>query len=188
MGISRWYLWPPDRLGNSYVFYYDDKGAPSVTIGPHWPGVFVSQTMIVCGSLLNINVLKDHDGIKGEKYSDFFSMVMYIYICFMATTTTVLLWATALSDPGIVTRNINDEKDEESNMFCRDKVYCEACQLMQGENVDHCGDCGVCCEGLDHHCPWMSKCIGAKNMRVFIYFNVSWMIFLIEFLLLAFMC
>ena len=35
------------------------------------------------------------------------------------------------------------------------------------KNVNHCFDCGICIEGYDHHCPWVSKCIGKNNLYSF---------------------
>ena len=35
------------------------------------------------------------------------------------------------------------------------------------ELTEHCSFCDYCVEGLDHHCPWSSKCIGDGNMIFF---------------------
>lgn len=42
----------------------------------------------------------------------------------------------------------------------------------------HCDECDVCVEGYDHHCPWVSKCIGARNLTVFKIFLGSTTLFM----------
>lgn len=49
----------------------------------------------------------------------------------------------------------------------------------QPPDGQHCPDCNVCIEGYDHHCVWMGTCIGKKNYRQFIRFNLSWLLYLI---------
>lgn len=43
---------------------------------------------------------------------------------------------------------------------------------MKERKTEHCGDCDVCIEGFDHHCPWVSKCIGKENLCAFYTFLV----------------
>ncbi len=63
-------------------------------------------------------------------------------------------------------------------------MYCNICRVVYREGVDgteHCTDCGFCVEGLDHHCPWSSKCIGNGNLNAFKCFlatTISLMIYL----------
>ena len=56
--------------------------------------------------------------------------------------------------------------------------YCQACKLHSGllvrpPRASHCSDCGLCVEKFDHHCPWVGKCIGKKNYRVYLGFLFS---------------
>lgn len=66
--------------------------------------------------------------------------------------------------------------------------YCSICKILTPEEKDimHCHECGFCIENMDHHCPWMGQCVGKRNMKWFILFNLSWVIFLAEFLYLVF--
>jgi palmitoyltransferase ZDHHC9/14/18 len=52
-------------------------------------------------------------------------------------------------------------------------IDCGACGLKRPSNANHCYDCGVCVEDLDHHCPWTGKCIGKNNIRYFYIFLLS---------------
>jgi hypothetical protein len=66
--------------------------------------------------------------------------------------------------------------------------YCSICKVLTPEEKDimHCHECGFCIEKMDHHCPWMGQCVGKRNMKWFALFNMSWIIFLAEFLYLVF--
>ena len=53
--------------------------------------------------------------------------------------------------------------------------FCPECKFYYdlNKNVNHCFDCGICIEGYDHHCPWVSKCIGNKNLYSFYCFMIG---------------
>ena len=48
------------------------------------------------------------------------------------------------------------------------KRYCRICEFYQPLRVRHCHVCGQCVSTFDHHCPWLSTCIGEKNKLAFI--------------------
>ena len=43
---------------------------------------------------------------------------------------------------------------------------------MKPPRTHHCSICGRCVMGMDHHCPWMNNCIGIKNHKAFMLFNM----------------
>ena len=45
--------------------------------------------------------------------------------------------------------------------------HCDICDVDRPRGALHCYDCGVCVMGLDHHCPVIGKCVGAKNIGNF---------------------
>lgn len=63
--------------------------------------------------------------------------------------------------------------------------YCERCKvnLPMDRSIGHCDICDACIDGLDHHCPWIGQCIGTKNSKFFIRFNMSWAAMLAQLLL-----
>lgn len=46
-------------------------------------------------------------------------------------------------------------------------------QLYVQSSSKHCRYCNKCCEGFDHHCPWLNNCIGQRNYEHFFALLVS---------------
>jgi DHHC palmitoyltransferase len=62
------------------------------------------------------------------------------------------------------------------------KVFCYDCQIFRWAGVEHCFDCGVCIDDLDHHCPWSSKCIGGDNKKPFYAFVLTTLTYIVYIL------
>lgn len=50
---------------------------------------------------------------------------------------------------------------------------CDTCLIFRPRGAAHCTDCGHCLLEKDHHCFWLSNCIGRNNLRVFTVFILS---------------
>lgn len=46
-------------------------------------------------------------------------------------------------------------------------VFCHKCNVTVTRDMEHCEDCQVCVEGIDHHCVFFSKCIARGNLYCF---------------------
>jgi len=107
------------------------------------------------------------------------SHALHTLICItFSILCNVLLYMTACIDPGIVKGPTSLPPAVANDPALRRTWrFCDKCQIYQGPKTAHCSDCKVCIDELDHHCPWMSKCVGKKNMIWFKYFNLSWVVY-----------
>ena len=46
--------------------------------------------------------------------------------------------------------------------------YCITCHIVRDLRVFHCSKCNLCILRHDHHCPWLSNCIGYNNHKKFL--------------------
>ena len=46
-------------------------------------------------------------------------------------------------------------------------LFCAKCNIEVTDTMEHCEDCQVCVEGIDHHCVFFSKCIAKGNICYF---------------------
>ena len=51
--------------------------------------------------------------------------------------------------------------------------YCVTCRMIRPPRASHCALCSNCVAVLDHHCPFLSTCIGLRNYRFFIFFLLA---------------
>lgn len=147
------------KVGNIYILHETDQF--SLTIGPHWYGPFIVILMIAGGTFMNL-VFIENSTLKSK-------LGMTILVGFFSISTMLTLMLTACADPGIVrTSPVPQCDSEEAEAEKIDSsMTCDICNILQldGMDIRHCFDCGVCIEGHDHHCPWMGKCVGRKNMK-----------------------
>ena len=156
--------------GNYKIFCYDSKGDPLFLIGPDY-SYFIS--------MLIMNLI----------YFVFFNYLLIILIQYYIALIGIILniiqllffILACIKNPGLPKKSLQNELllYNEPDRYIR----CQKCFFIidQTKNYRHCDDCGCCCEGYDHHCPWTSKCVGKGNI---FYFNG--MIFMISIIFIYF--
>lgn len=96
-----------------------------------------------------------------------------ILFFFLVVLSVLLYFAVSLMDPGFVLTDSSQASPEETEQMIPDASVprlrrCGYCFLLQPMRARHCATCGHCVRRFDHHCPWISNCVGERNHRVFV--------------------
>ena len=170
----------PRKRGNMICLWYDSKtNIPRIAIGPDWKFSLVKLVTVQALSLtVMINCFM-------KEYNAFGALCVIMYLI---ENASFLL--TILQNPGMAQRDVSIHSKSYLNIVKTSEIYnyCRFCKVIHRKDVptEHCPDCGVCIEGLDHHCPWSSKCIGSGNIKAFYAFLFSFTIQLVLNLVVAF--
>ncbi|OIW18604.1 hypothetical protein TanjilG_13356 [Lupinus angustifolius] len=103
----------------------------------------------------------------------------------LATVGLAMFYKCSSKDPGYIKMNMHDTenmKDDEPLLKIEINnpallagnwsQLCATCKIVRPLRAKHCSTCDRCVEQFDHHCPWVSNCIGKKNKWDFFVFLV----------------
>ncbi|KAF3642250.1 Protein S-acyltransferase 24 [Capsicum annuum] len=103
----------------------------------------------------------------------------------LASAGLVTFYRCSRKDPGFIRRSPRDSqnsKDDEPLLKMEMNhpallagnwsQLCSTCKIVRPLRAKHCSTCDRCVEQFDHHCPWVSNCIGKKNKWDFFIFLV----------------
>ena len=157
---------------NTYIITEDQFGNPILTIGPDWI-YYVLLSIAITGGFLFLF-------IYFHQYMPYYLIFSGIvtYLLFIIVYTRLFIY-----NPGFP-ENIDITSIKKAR---KNYMYCSICDLWLNKNtrIKHCNRCGMCIEEYDHHCDWIGKCVGKKNMSDF-YFIMIWIVMVIIYFIIAF--
>ena len=154
------------RIGNVKIFfpeYFQSSGWG--VLGPQWYGP---------ACVWGILVVATHFCLRSASKLGTGSVV-FCYLFFGACT--YFLSDVSLRDPGICLHKEVPASVPPTEIH--KWRWCDICQVYQPPGGAHCRECNVCIAGYDHYCVWMGTCIGGRNYRQFVRFNVSWLYYVL---------
>ena len=124
---------------------------------------------------------------------DYYPKYVYYLLHIPFLTMQLLMFVSFSIEPGIIPRNhpdfkINEEEDKEKeNSDNKDKdkekteeekkvettprIFtlrkCPTCNILRPPGASHCRVCNNCVLGFDHHCSFISNCVGKRNHKSF---------------------
>ncbi|KAL0077929.1 DHHC palmitoyltransferase-domain-containing protein [Phycomyces blakesleeanus] len=118
-----------------------------------------------------------------------FTNIIFI-ICF--GTALYFFFKAIRADPGFlkkdlpiqITKEAVLELAEDQNLDIRH--FCFSCMIKKPLRSKHCKICNRCVARFDHHCPWISNCIGVHNHRSFMIFLLNMVTSITAYLLLVY--
>lgn len=160
----------PKRVGNMHIFFPALFARTGWGIaGPHWFGPFCVIFLVGLASHYFVEISLRRIGPVTTLIC-----IVFSFAC------SYNLANVAYRDPGVVKLQPHAHRPQDTDDDQRLQYrWCDRCQVFQPVDGAHCPDCNVCVAGFDHHCVWMGTCIGKKNFKEFVRFNLTWLLFLV---------
>lgn len=180
---------PPSQQWQVYQGQHKFASGGRFMYGPNLRNL-IGTTIVINVCNLSMFIVYSSNSIF-SKTSNELLQLFHLVIWF---SVNYFLKCASLSDPGIVPR----QKAKPYNFLSRypfrnyvllsgqgshliETSFCRTCQIYRppgcspqtNHRTVHCVACDCCIQEFDHHCPWISNCVGKRNYTSFFYFLCS---------------
>ena len=172
----------PKKMGNLYVYFFI-KNKPILAIGNN-----KLYLVIIYELTLQISFFLIMKTIINSLFLYMKFMLISFYLnCFICHMFIYLI------NPGIPdikyyskiffkNENYIKMKEEEKKNY----RLCEICNIIVNikDEIEHCDECDICINKLDHHCYWTGKCIAQNNIWAFHFFSIGTLLYIVWYFIL----
>jgi hypothetical protein len=143
-------------------------------------GYFVTMSFFLIFTILNSLCLHYSKNIsEAASYIPTLHNWLIFFIVLTSIISMISLTDGAMADPGKQRGYPISEKKFKSAKIKKivggEKFtlkYCYTCHLIRDIRTFHCSICDICIEKHDHHCNYLSNCVGVYNYRKFFCFII----------------
>ncbi|KAL5664699.1 hypothetical protein ACJX0J_024807, partial [Zea mays] len=158
-------------VGNSYFVKLSKIG-----LAPLLWCIIIALMVVYIHSI----ILEDYN----TKMTVIFGLFAWLGV-FLASVGLVMFYRCSRKDPGYINKNIRDSQNQRDDepllkmgldspelLDGNWSRLCITCKIVRPVRSKHCSTCDRCVEQFDHHCPWVSNCIGKRNKWDFFMFLI----------------
>ena len=120
---------------------------------------------------------------------NFYPKIIYIIMHILFSLTLFFMIISYLIEPGIIPKNcpdfvkinVEENSNENKKKLVIPRIFterkCNTCKIIRPSGASHCRICDNCVMGFDHHCVFISNCVGKRNHKYFFLFLLFGSIF-----------
>lgn len=161
-----------DNLTNYSPLCYGGEGIPLFMSNVNWyyslPCILLMDALMVLGLVVYLRNISDISNFHRKQDDSQSKLCLFVSIGALFFIN-FFYFLTQFMNPGI--RNFSKISKEEYE--AKGQFFCIRCNANRTGEMQHCPDCNICVDNLDHHCGFFNKCIAGPQIYAFYGFLAS---------------